>query len=276
MSPLSDVGSGSSPRLRRASLRESVRRAFISGLALTIPALITLIVLTFALNFVASLLGPVAGVVNYVLPGRDVAAVVLQLAALLTLLVVIFLVGVISERTSGDRFADEFHSFMEAIPGIGSVYTSFNEMSELLLDSDTDSFQDVKLVEYPTDDSYAVAFLTAESPEAVTEATGHDEMETLFMPMAPNPVMGGFVVHVAADRVHDVDLTVEEGIRSIVTSGVATGAESGPGVPGDDLGDQGAFDQSAPPAPDAVGRRDGWTRYADHHGAASNGEEDGS
>jgi hypothetical protein len=34
------------------------------------------------------------------------------------------------------------------------------------------------------------------------------------------------VVHVSADRVYDVDLTVEQGIRSIVTSGVATG-ESG-------------------------------------------------
>ena len=35
--------------------------------------------------------------------------------------------------------------------------------------------------------------------------------------------MGGYVVHVPQDRVYDVDMTVEEGIRSIVTSGVATG-----------------------------------------------------
>jgi len=48
-------------------------------------------------------------------------------------------------------------------------------------------------------------------------------MMTLFMPLAPNPVMGGYVVHVPQDRVYDVDMTVEEGIRSIVTSGVATG-----------------------------------------------------
>jgi hypothetical protein len=50
-------------------------------------------------------------------------------------------------------------------------------------------------------------------------------MVTLFMPMAPNPVMGGFVIHVDRDRVVDIDITVEEGIQSIVTSGVAMGGE---------------------------------------------------
>jgi uncharacterized membrane protein len=50
-------------------------------------------------------------------------------------------------------------------------------------------------------------------------------MVTMFLPMAPNPVTGGFLTHVPRSRVHDVDMTVEEGIRSILTSGVATGNE---------------------------------------------------
>jgi uncharacterized membrane protein len=46
-------------------------------------------------------------------------------------------------------------------------------------------------------------------------------MRTLFMPMAPNPVMGGHVVFVPDRRIVDVELTVDEGIRALVTSGVA-------------------------------------------------------
>jgi uncharacterized membrane protein len=46
-------------------------------------------------------------------------------------------------------------------------------------------------------------------------------MVSVFMPMAPNPFMGGFVLHVAADRVHDVDMSVEEGIQAVVSSGIA-------------------------------------------------------
>jgi uncharacterized membrane protein len=46
-------------------------------------------------------------------------------------------------------------------------------------------------------------------------------MHTLFVPMAPNPVMGGFLVHAPADRVRDIDMTVEESMQAIITSGVA-------------------------------------------------------
>jgi uncharacterized membrane protein len=46
-------------------------------------------------------------------------------------------------------------------------------------------------------------------------------MTTLYLPMAPNPVMGGHVIHVPIERVCDVDMSVEEGVQSIVTSGVA-------------------------------------------------------
>jgi hypothetical protein len=98
-------------------------------------------------------------------------------------------------------------------------------MSEVVVESDADSFQDVKLVEYPTEGSYTLAFVTADTPGTVQQAVGRKGMVTLFMPMAPNPVMGGFVIHVDRDRVFDIDITVEEGIQSIVTSGVTVGGD---------------------------------------------------
>jgi hypothetical protein len=50
-------------------------------------------------------------------------------------------------------------------------------------------------------------------------------MLTLFLPLAPNPVMGGHLVHLPEDRVMDVEMTVEEGLQTIVTSGVAMGGD---------------------------------------------------
>jgi len=48
-------------------------------------------------------------------------------------------------------------------------------------------------------------------------------MVTLFVPLAPNPVMGGFLIHASRDRIFDVDMTVEEAARALVTSGIAAG-----------------------------------------------------
>ena len=203
---------------------EQLRQMFISGAAITIPAVVTLVVLAFAVNFILGLISPVVTVAADVFSlERNVPEEYMEALAVLTLLATVFAVGFVAETRSGDGLERAFDTAMARIPGVGSVYTSFNEMSKMLLSNDTQSFREVKLVEFPTAGAYTVAFVTADTPEVVNSATGNEEMTTLFMPMAPNPVMGGFVIHVTDERVHDVDLTVEEGIRSIVTSGVATG-----------------------------------------------------
>jgi len=207
-----------------ASFRQRLRSILISGFALTIPIIVTLIILRFVVNFILGAVSPLATGLNEFLGlGTDIDPIVLELIALGTFLVLVFLVGTVAEFRQGDELERVFDTAMARIPGVGSVYTSFNEMTEMLLSNDTQSFKEVKLVEFPVEGSYTLAFVTADAPTEIEDATGKEGMRTLFLPMAPNPVMGGYVMHVAADRVYDVDLTVEQGIRSIVTSGVATG-----------------------------------------------------
>ncbi|WP_255195566.1 DUF502 domain-containing protein [Halorarius litoreus] len=216
----------SEPRRPRGP-KELVRRSMITGTAIILPLAVTLLILGFVLNFISTRLDPITGAIqSSPFVAQSTEELLIEGVTVLTFLAVVFCLGFVAEFSSrGDRVGRSFDDVMEAIPGVGSVYTSFNEMSEILLDSDTDSFQEVKLVEYPGDGSYTVAFKTAETPGVIEDGTGHDDMVTLFMPMAPNPVMGGFVIHVSKDRVFDVDMTVEQGIRSIVTSGVAIGED---------------------------------------------------
>jgi uncharacterized membrane protein len=210
---------------RRQSPREVLRESLVTGAAIILPLAVTLLVLSFVVNFLSNALSPISSTAVTNLPFNS--ALIVQAITVVLLIVVMLVVGFVAEYTeSGNSVGQRFDGFMESIPGVGSVYTSFNEMSELLLDSDTESFQDVKLVQYPVESSYTVAFKTADTPATLESDTGEDEMITLFMPMAPNPVMGGFVIHVSTDRVVDTDMTVEEGIRSIVTSGVAIGDTS--------------------------------------------------
>lgn len=205
------------------SLRDRLHDALLTGVAVTIPLIVTLLVVGFAVDFLSGVLNPIVGVINGLL-GYELPVFVVKVISLLTIIVAVVGIGAIANgRPDDGSIEDSFDSLMMRIPGIGSVYRSFNEMSQLLLDSDTDSFQEVVLVEYPGEESYAVAFLTADTPEKIEDATGHPEMQTVFVPMAPNPVMGGFVIHVSEDRLTHVDMTVEEGIESIVTSGVAIG-----------------------------------------------------
>ncbi|WP_338738693.1 DUF502 domain-containing protein [Haloplanus salilacus] len=207
--------------------RAFARQAFITGAAVTLPLIVTLLILGVVVDFVSQQLDPVVGVLTSVTGVQPASDAVLKVVAVGALLGAIFGIGAVAERRP-DRsgFATFFDTLLARLPGVGSLYRSIDEMSGLLLDSDTDSFQEVKLVEFPVEGSYAFGFLTADTPRVVEEAASHEEMVTLFVPMAPNPVMGGYVLHVSTDHVVDVDLTVEEGIQAIVTSGVATGKRS--------------------------------------------------
>ncbi|PSQ64765.1 MAG: hypothetical protein BRD24_09535 [Halobacteriales archaeon SW_9_67_24] len=240
--------------------RETLREWVITGAALTIPFLITVMVLAFVLNFVSNLLTPVVGIARYfglVGPtvelarslglGPEFGSVLIEIGTVLVLLAFVLVVGIVAKHTSSDReFSKLFHTAMEAIPGVGSVYTSFRRMSDVLLESDTASFQEVKLIEFPNEGTYSFAFVTAESPDTLNDATNHDDLRTLFMPLAPNPVMGGFLIHVPAARVYDVDLSVEEAVSGIVTSGVAIGdTDDGTSLSADELAALGRYDGAA-------------------------------
>ena len=228
-------------------VRAYVRRALLTGLALTVPLLVTLFVLFFALDLLAGVLDPLVlaleGAFGFT---ESVSRLTLQVLAVGTLVIVIFLVGAVAESQYGSgRIEPRIEALISSIPGLGSVYESLNEMSKILLSRDSDSFQEVKLVEYPSEGSYTIAFLTAEPGEAVRNATSHQEMVSLFLPMAPNPFMGGFVIHVAADRVYDVDMTVEEGVQAIVSSGVAVD-EHADGVEGRRSAEDRGVDERSP------------------------------
>lgn len=216
---------------RRQSARTIVRQALITGTAIVVPFVVTVIVLSILLGYIRGALTTLVTAIGYVYPaaGTDrTVTIAIQIIAPILLFCYILLVGLFVNATVyGEKAVDLFDAVMSAIPGVGSVYDSFRQMGDIVLESEGQNFRDVKLVEFPDDGAYTLGFVTTETPETLAGPAGHDRMYTMFLPLAPNPVMGGHLVHLPADKVIDVDMTVEEGIQAVVTSGVAVGGASG-------------------------------------------------
>ena len=208
----------SSPREAGRNLVDLVRDAFIGGLAVVVPFAVTVLVLAtvvqYILNYMTTLLD---------VTGNQGASPILLGAAVGVLIAIVLLVGFLTQFRYGETFIEYVDAALARVPGFGSIYESFREMSDVMMESDQQSFRDVKLVEFPHEGAYTLGFLTAESAGSLKDAAGERDLVTLFLPLAPNPVMGGHLVHVPSERVMDVDMTVDEGIRTVVTSGVATG-----------------------------------------------------
>lgn len=212
---------------QRLSVLDYLRKSIITGTAIVLPVLITAVLFLFVVNFLSQLLNPLVAPIQAG-PG-NASPLVSKLIAVIVLFGIIFVVGIFTEsRIGGDRLKRSLDATMAQIPGIRSIYSPLDQISTMLLEGDTQNFQDVLLVEYPKEGSYSVAFQTSHPPEMIEQATEEDDMLTVFLPMGPNPFMGGFILHMSEEEVYRLDLSVEEGISSIVSFGVAVEIDDHP------------------------------------------------
>lgn len=216
----------------------------LTGMAIIIPVIITLYIIRIALNFIANALNPFISLLQYfglierfesvelisLLIDLNIYSLVIdfitELIALGILLATVFIVGSIGHNRYGERIISSLDLLIASIPGIGTVYKSFRRMGDVMLDNEAENFQDIKLVRCLGEELYVLGFETNTAPSTIETSTQHEEMMTMFIPMAPNPVTGGFLTYVPCENVYEIDMTIEDGIKSILTSGVATGEES--------------------------------------------------
>lgn len=145
-----------------------------------------------------------------------------ELVALIVLFPIVATVEMPGRNRYGEGLIDVFGFAITSTPGVGTVYKSVRRMGDVMLDGGDENARDSKLVQCFEEDVYVSGFVTSESREIIETSTGHDDVVSMFLPMAPNPVTGGLLTYVPESDVYDIDMTVE-GVRSILTGGVATG-----------------------------------------------------
>lgn len=192
----------------------------IHGVVITLPIVVTLVVLMVVLDFLLGMLSPIVMAVTY-LWSNEPSTAVIQLVTVLALVAFFLVVGIVADITPGEHISRVVDKAVATIPGLGTVYTSVRQASKMVVDDDTDQFQDVKLIEFPHQNAYMSSFLIGDTPENIEDSLEVGEMVTVMVPLGPNPTTNGFVMHMPAESVHDVDLTVEEAVQSIATLGVA-------------------------------------------------------
>ncbi|MFB6198821.1 MAG: DUF502 domain-containing protein [Halobacteriaceae archaeon] len=172
----------------RDDLYAVVREALLTGLAVIVPLLITVYVLTAAVGIITDILSPVVDLLRGTGIAPASGRIIVQALAVFLLTVIVVLVGVTTRFQGGQRALRYFDLVVERLPGIGTVYKSFRRMSDVMLESDSENFEGVKLVEFPVEGAYTLGFKTTETPDRIKSAASDQTLQTLFLPLAPNPV----------------------------------------------------------------------------------------
>ena len=191
-----------------------LRKYFITGLLIWIPLIITLWVLKVIFDTLDAslLLLPVSfqteSWLGVHIPG---------LGALLTL-VVVLLTGIFATNFFGAQLVELWHEVLNRIPVVNSIYSSVKQISDTLFSSSGQAFRKALLVQWPHPGMWTIAFLTGTPGGDVATRLPPDCL-SVYVPTTPNPT-GGYFVIVQRSQVIELDMTVDQALKYIISMGV--------------------------------------------------------
>jgi uncharacterized membrane protein len=203
------------PKRRRMTVAERLRAYLIAGLLVTGP-----IALTFYLAWL--FVSMVDGWVSTLLPARYLPQTYLPVPipgfGLVVGVVILILIGALTAGYLGRLLLRLSDRLMTRMPFIRGIYGATKQIFETVLAKQSNTFREVVLVEFPRKDMWTIAFITGKTEGEIADVAGDDPV-SVYVPTTPNPT-SGYLVFVPRRDVVLLSMTVEEGIKFVISGGI--------------------------------------------------------
>ena len=196
-----------------------LRRWLVAGLLVWVPLGVTFLVVKLLVDLADQvlLLLPYEyrpeNLFGFSIPGLGVA---------LTILTVI-VTGMVFANLFGRRLVRLWEDVLARIPLVRSIYSSVKQITETLFSTQGKSFRKVVMVEYPRRELWTLAFVTGDTGQTLIDISGR-ELVSIYVPTTPNPTSGFFIM-VPKEDIIELDVTVEAGLKLILSTGVVVPEE---------------------------------------------------
>jgi uncharacterized membrane protein len=207
-----------------------MKRYLIAGLLVWVPLGITLWVIN---SLVSTLDQTLLLVPENLRPEALVGFRIPGLGVLLSFMI-LFVTGVFAANFFGQRLILIWEGLLGRIPVVKSIYSSVKQVSDTVLSDQGTAFRKALLVEFPRPGCWTIAFLTGTPAEAVVDHLPGEHV-SVYVPTTPNPT-GGYFVMVPKGAVRELDMSVDDALKYIISMGVVSPRRRRPAV-------------AAPPAP---------------------------
>jgi len=181
----------------------------IAGFFVTVPAVATAWILWAFWSWIDQRFAPI----YERMLGRPVAGL-----GFLTAVVLIILMGIVARNVAGRRVLAFGDRWLHRVPVFRLLYPSVKMLIDSFSPERRNSFKAVVLVQHPREGAYAFGFVMSHVLLETPAAKG--DMVTVFVP-SNNLYLGDIIVVPDGDVIH-TGLSVEEGIRIILSAGTAT------------------------------------------------------
>jgi Uncharacterized conserved protein len=205
----------SEPATSRFSLMARLRTYLITGILVTAPIAITVSLIWLIIDLVddavqSFLPETYYSLLPFQIPG---SGLILTLLALLT-------IGFFAAGVLGKYLFKIGEDIVARMPVVRSVYGALKQIFETVLAQQSNAFRQVVLLEYPRRGIFAIGFVTGVTEGEVQNLTD-DTVINIFVPTTPNPT-SGFLLFIPKRDLVVLDMTVEEGIKMVISGGIVT------------------------------------------------------
>ena len=192
----------------------ALKKYIIAGLLVWLPFAATVVIVKLLIDLLDKTIlllppewHPVA-LLGFSIPGFGV---ILALSILL-------LTGMLAANLFGRRFVEIWERILNKIPLVRSIYSSIKQISNTIFDPSGKSFRKVVMLQYPRKGVWSIGFLTNDNVGDEMSAVD-DRLVAVFIPTTPNPT-SGFIIMTRNDEITELDMSVEEGFKFIISMGV--------------------------------------------------------
>jgi uncharacterized membrane protein len=211
-------------------LKQAVKNDLIAGLLVVIP-LATTIWLSIAIaNWAISLLTQIPKQLNpFVGLDPNLTNLLNLLVGLTVPFLGILLIGLMARNFIGRWLLDTGERILQSIPLAGTVYKTLQQILETLFKDSKNRFRRVVMVEYPRQGVWSIGFVTGGVSEPI-QAQLSQSVLSVFIPTTPNPTSGWYAIF-AEEEVINLDLSIEDAFRIIISGGIVNNNSVVPSLP---------------------------------------------
>ena len=199
---------------RRGEERRSVGRWIRNRLLVGFMVAFPLVVTIFFGRFIFGLMDRWFRPISDRLFGQPLVGV-----GLVVSLIILLLLGIAATNVIGARLLSFFEKRITGVPLLSPIYQGARQITEAIQLHDAAEFRRVVLLPFPNQNVRSLGFVTRDFRGAT--AFGEEATALVFVPTTPNPT-SGFLVAVKQADLTTLDISVEEGVKLIISGGLLT------------------------------------------------------
>ena len=200
-------------------IQRRIRNVFITGLLITLPIALTYFILQFLFRNLDAL-SPVFTKVLIDMGAPIPEGYRIPALGLVITLLIVLAVGWFTTNFFGKRFLHLGETVVEKIPFVRRIYKGSKQVVQSIANADTSAFRKVVLLEFPRRGMLAIGFVTGSAHGEVQDLTKENVLN-VFVPTMPNPT-SGFLIFAPPEELTEVNMSIEDGIKYVVSGGIVT------------------------------------------------------